>query len=114
MSGAPVTEQAVWNYTVPAPRLQMVVLDTRNSSAVPRQGYLPPDLIGLNRNEQIPAGPLADGRELLFVVSAAPGLGPDVIDSLGWPLAQVAIDAVHRRQGLDGSGVQRANVGSES
>lgn len=112
-SGTDFTIQPNWNYIVPAPKMQVVVLDTRTRRKFTGQSYLPPDLVGLDRDKQIPAGPLADGRELLFLVSAAPVLGPELIDSLGWPLAQVAIDAVHFGRGLDGSGVQSANIGVE-
>jgi len=113
VSGADFKQQAVWNYTVRSPKTQVIVLDTRTSRKFTGQGYLPPDLVGLDRDEQIPKGPLTDGRELLFVVSAAPVLGPDVIDALGWPLAQVAIDAVNFGAGVDGTGTQKANVGVE-
>jgi hypothetical protein len=113
VTGAAFTEQAVWNYIVPAPKMQVVVLDTRTRRKFTGEGYLPPDLVGLNRDQQLPAGPFTDGREMVFVVSAAPVLGPDIIDSLGWPAAQVAIDVVHQGKGLDGSGVQTANIGVE-
>ena len=113
VTGAAFTEQAVWNYIVPAPKMQVVVLDTRTRRKFTGDGYLPPDLVGLNRDQQLPAGPPTDGRELVFVVSAAPVLGPDIIDTLGWPAAQVAIDVVHQGKGLDGSGVQTANIGVE-
>ena len=113
VTGAAFGQQAVWNYIVPAPKMQVVVLDTRTRRKFTGQGYLPPDLVGLNRDAQLPAGPFTDGRELVFVVSAAPVLGPDIIDSLGWPAAQVAIDVVHVGKGLDGSGTQKANVGVE-
>ena len=113
VSGADFTQQAVWNYTVPAPKTLVIVLDTRTSRKFTGQGYLPPDLVGLDRDAQIPQGPLTDGRELAFVISAAPVLGPEVIDGLGWPLAQIAIDAVHFGKGLDGTGTQKANVGVE-
>ena len=112
-SGTDFTIQPSWNYIVPAPRVQVIVLDTRTRRKFTGESYLPPDLVGLDRDKQIPAGPLSDGRELLFMVSAAPVLGPEVIDGLGWPLAQVAIDAVHVGRGLDGSGVQTANIGVE-
>jgi hypothetical protein len=113
VSGAALTEQVVWNYVVPAPKMKVVVLDTRTRRKFTGQGYLPPDLVGLNRDAQLPAGPLTDGREMVFVVSAAPVLGPDIIDSLGWPAAQVAIDVVHVGKGLDGAGTQKANIGVE-
>lgn len=113
ITGAAFGEQAKWSYIVPAPKMQVVVLDTRTRRKFTGQGYAPPDLVGLDRDAQLPAGPLADGRELVFIVSAAPVLGLDLIDTLAWPLAQVAIDAVHLGKGLDGSGTQKANVGTE-
>ncbi|MCB1725295.1 MAG: hypothetical protein KDJ39_16545 [Gammaproteobacteria bacterium] len=112
-SGTDFTIQPTWKYSVPSPTTLMLVLDTRTRRKFEGQSYLPPDLVGLDRDRQIPAGPLSDGRELLFMVSAAPVLGPDTIDRLGWPIAQLAIDAVHTGKGLDGSGVQTANVGVE-
>jgi hypothetical protein len=112
-SGTDFTIQPTWNYVVDSPTTRMIVLDTRTRRKFEGQSYLPPDLVGLDRDKQIAAGPLTDGRELLFLISAAPVLGPDTIDRLGWPLAQVAIDAVHFGKGLDGSGVQTANVGTE-
>jgi hypothetical protein len=113
VTGADFKEQAVWNYIVRSPKTQVIVLDTRTSRKFTGQTYLPPDLIGLDREDQIPKGPLTDGRELLFIVSAAPVLGPDIIDALGWPLAQVAIDARYFGFGVDGTGTQKANVGVE-
>ena len=113
VSGAPVTELPTWNYTVPAPRMQVIVLDTRTRRKFTGQGYLPPDLVGLNREAQLPAGPSTDGRELVFVISAAPVFGPDFIEQLAWPLAQVAFDAVHFGKGLDATGFQQGQVGSE-
>ena len=113
VTGAAFTEQAVWNYIVPAPKMQVVVLDTRTRRKFTGEGYLPPDLVGLNRDQQLPAGPPTDGRELVFVVSAAPVLGPDIIDTLAWPAAQVIIDVKNQGDGLDGSGVQTANIGVE-
>ena len=112
-SSAAASVQPVWNYTVLTPRTKIIVLDTRTRRKFTGQGYVTPDLIGLNRDQQIPAGPLSDGRELLILVSATPVFGPDVIDNVGWPVAQIAVDAEHKGRGLDGNGVQRVNVGSE-
>ncbi|HTE44556.1 MAG TPA: hypothetical protein VK636_04865 [Gemmatimonadaceae bacterium] len=113
VSGAAFTEQAVWNYIVPAPKMQVIVLDTRTRRKFTGQEYLPADLVGLNREAQIPAGPSTDGREVVFVISAAPVFGPDFIEQLAWPLAQVAIDAVHFGKGLDATGFQQGDVGVE-
>jgi len=106
-------QQVRWNYQVPSPTTLMVVLDTRTRRKFAGQGYQPPDLLGQNRDAQLPAGPLTDGREMLFVVSAAPVIAPDVIDSIGWPAAQIAIDAVHLGKGLDGKGFDLGEVGEE-
>ena len=53
-TGAAFTEQAVWNYIVPAPTMQVVVLDTRTRRKFTGEGYLPPDLVGLNRDAAAP------------------------------------------------------------
>jgi len=113
ITGATFDKQAVFNYVVPAPKMRVIVLDTRTRRKFTGNAYLPPDLVGLDRDAQIPAGPLTDGRELVFIVSAAPVLGPGLIESLAWPLAQVAIDTVNFGKGLDGNGTQKANVGVE-
>jgi hypothetical protein len=106
-------QQVHWNYQVPSPTTLMVVLDTRTRRKFAGQGFQPPDLLGQNRDAQLPAGPLADGREMLFVISAAPVIGPDVIDSIGWPAAQIAIDVVHAGKGLDGKGFDLGEIGEE-
>ena len=61
----------------------------------------------------MPAGPVTDGREVTFVISAAPVFGPDMVEQLAWPLAQVMIDAVHFGKGLDAGGFQQGEVGRE-
>jgi len=102
-----------WNYQVPSPRSLMIVLDTRTRRKFAGQGDQPPDLLGASRDAQLPVGPLSDGREMLFVVSAAPVFAPDVIDSIGWPAAQIAIDAKHLGRGLDGEGFDLGEIGEE-
>jgi hypothetical protein len=110
---ATLAQQVHWNYQVPSPTTLMVVLDTRTRRKFAGQGFQPPDLLGQNRDAQLPAGPLADGREMLFVISAAPVIGPDVIDSIGWPAAQIAIDVVNTGKGLDGKGFDLGEVDKE-
>jgi hypothetical protein len=56
---------------------------------------------------------VTDGREVTFVISAAPVFGPDIVEQLAWPLAQSMIDAVHLGKGLDANGFQQGEVGSE-
>lgn len=113
VTGTDVKQLPTWNYTVPTPKAQVIVLDTRTRRKFTGQGYLPADLLGQNREAQLPAGPVKDGREVTFVISAAPVFGPDIVEQLAWPLAQSAIDAVHLGKGLDAGGFQQGNVGSE-
>ncbi|MEZ5217804.1 MAG: alkaline phosphatase D family protein [Ilumatobacteraceae bacterium] len=79
--------QPVFHVTVPGPRHLLVLLDTRTRRSFRGHGILPPNLLGSTLNEQVPPT-LTDGRELLVVVSAAPVLGPHLIDSIGQPVAQ--------------------------
>lgn len=78
--------QATFHYSVPGPRHMVRVLDTRSRRRY--KGRLgPPKLLGNTMDQQLPAGPLTDGRELLVVVSAAPVLMPRLFDTLIQPLA---------------------------
>jgi hypothetical protein len=113
VTGTDVKQLPTWNYVVKMPKAQVIVLDTRTRRKFTGQGYLPPDLVGQNREAQLPAGPVTDGREVTFVISAAPVFGPDIVEQLAWPLAQSMIDAVHLGKGLDAGGFQQGNVGSE-
>ncbi|MEU1818819.1 hypothetical protein ABZ543_27060 [Streptomyces roseifaciens] len=81
------SEQPVLHYQVPAPGHLVAVLDTRTRRSFKGQGLLPPHLLGSTLTEQVPAA-LTDGRELLLVVSAAPVLGPHLIDNVAQPLLQ--------------------------
>ena len=113
VTGTDVKQLPTWNYTVKMPKAQVIVLDTRTRRKFSGQGYLPPDLLGQNREAQLPAGPVTDGREVTFVISAAPVFGPDIVEQLAWPLAQTVIDAKNLGKGLDAGGFQQGNVGSE-
>ena len=112
-SGAAPAKQAVWHYRVFGPGYVIAVMDSRTRRKFTGQGRRPPDLIGLNRDEQIPGGPMTDGREMLIVVSPAPVFGPEVIESLGWVIAQHVIDVKHLGKGLEESGRPRIEVGAE-
>jgi hypothetical protein len=112
-TAAPITELPTWNYIVRTPKAQIIVLDTRTRRKFTGEGYLPADLVGLNREAQLPAGPTTDGREVTFVISAAPVFGPDMVEQLAWPLAQVMIDGIHFGKGLDAGGFQQGEVGRE-
>jgi hypothetical protein len=91
--GAAADKQAAWHYRVDGPRHRVVVLNTRTRRGL--EGPLSlaaPKLLGSTLNQQLPDGPLTDGRELLLLVSPAPVLGPGLFDRLLQPLAQTALD----------------------
>src|SRR5690606_9009733 len=79
--------QPTFHTKVPGPRHLLVLLDTRSRRTFRGHGILPPNLLGTTLDAQVPAN-LTDGRELLVVVSAAPVLGPHLIDTIGQPVAQ--------------------------
>jgi hypothetical protein len=112
-SGSGPAVQAVWHYRTSGSGYVIAVMDSRTRRKFTGQQRRPPDLIGLNRDEQIPAGPLTDGRKMLIVVSPAPVFGPEVIESLGWSIAQHVIDLKQKGKGLDESGRPRFEVGAE-
>ncbi|MGP4090317.1 hypothetical protein, partial [Streptomyces sp. KR55] len=85
------SKQPILHYQVPGPRHLVAVLDTRTRRSFRGQGLLPPNLLGSTLNDQVPAA-LTDGRELLLVVSAAPVLGPHLIDNVAQPLLQTIQD----------------------
>jgi hypothetical protein len=113
VSGADKSKRPVWNYQVTGNLYTVIVLDTRTHRSFEGQGTAPPDLLGENRDEQIPAGPFTDGRQLLFLVSAAPVFGPEAIESLGWPLATLIHDAAHLGEGLASGAPGSAEIGAE-
>jgi hypothetical protein len=78
--------QVKFHYSVPGPRHLVRVLDTRTRRRY--KGRLgPPRLLGDSLDEQLPAGPLTEGRELLVVISPPPVLFPRLFDTLIQPLA---------------------------
>ena len=88
----PVIDPEVrFDYSVPGPRHLVRVIDTRSRRT--HRGRLgPPKLLGNSLDIQLPPGPLADGRELLVVVSPVPILMPHAIEALVQPLAAGIID----------------------
>ena len=85
--------EATFHYSVPGPRHLVRVLDTRTRRTY--RGRLgPPKLLGGSLDAQLPAGPLADGRELLVLISPVPILMPQAIDALVQPLASGIVDFV--------------------
>jgi len=101
-SGADATRQAIWHYTVPGPKHLVAVMDSRTRRKYRGQGEFPASLLGDSLNDQIPAAPLAESRELLIVVAPAPVLGPDLIVHIAAPILQVV------------KGIQNGNKKGES
>lgn len=106
-----------FHYTVDGPRHRIAVLDTRTrrtyDSAV---RHSPPKLLGAALDTMIPAGPFADGRELLVVVSAAPFLFPRIFDALIQPAAASVFDLkthMIRTEAFDPARPTPSIVGSE-
>jgi hypothetical protein len=72
-----------WHFTVPGPLHRINVLDTRTRRKFTGEGMAPPSLLGDSLNDQLPAGPFIDGRELLLIITPGPVLSPHIIESIG-------------------------------
>ena len=90
--------EATFHFSVPGPRHLVRVLDTRTRRRfIGRHG--PPKLVGDSLDGQLPAGPLTDGREVLFVVSPVPVLSSRLFDNFAQPLSAVVKDLWANRKG---------------
>lgn len=87
-----VSKRAKWHYRVLLPTAMVIVLDTRTRRGFTGQSYAPPNLLGDSLGEQVGKGPFTDGRELLILVSAAPVLGPNIMEQVAAPVAQMIHD----------------------
>jgi hypothetical protein len=90
-------KRIVFQYSLETEDYKEVVLDTRTHRAVDTTSLDPPNLIA-NLDEQLPAKPAAATQQALVVVSAAPVFGPVVIEQVGQPLAQLAIDNINANE----------------
>lgn len=80
-------KRAVFHYSVESPVYKVVVLDTRSlRDPGSYRRFTPAKILGDSLNRQLPEGPLADGRELLILVSAGPILNPVMLDNVFRPL----------------------------
>jgi hypothetical protein len=84
-----------WDYRVDGPKHRVLVLDTRTRRGFRSRIAPPTNLPTTVLDEQIPAGPLPAGLELLVVVAPLPVFGLPVLDELGGPLAYRLSDAIH-------------------
>ena len=109
-------KQVKWHYQVAGALHHTLVLDTRTHRTFRGQGHAPPNLLGDTLKDQIPEGPLTGGRELLFVISPVPVVGPAATERLGQPLAAIVQDfkvAFTRSDDYDDCRPSGVVVGSE-
>lgn len=87
-------KRIAFHYGFETPGYKVAVLDTRTHRAVDTTALTPPNLV-VNLDDQLPARTATATQQLLLLVSPAPVFSPVVIEQVGQPLAQLAIDAVH-------------------
>ncbi len=83
-----------WHYSIAGAKHLVLVMDNRTRrSYVSRVG--PPGNVAVTiQSEQIPPGPLPDGKEVLFVIPSLPVLGPSMFDELIAPASYRAYDVI--------------------
>lgn len=82
-----------WFYTVPGTKHQTIVLDCRTRRSFASR-VSPPGNIGKEAlKEQIPDAPNPSDKEVWFIVSSLPVLGPPIFDELFAPLLFKVFDA---------------------
>jgi hypothetical protein len=81
-----------WHYSVPGEKHLVLVTDNRTRrSYVSRVG--PPGNVAVTAlSEMIPPGPLPTGKEVVFVITSEPVLGPSMFDELFAPILYRAFD----------------------
>jgi hypothetical protein len=89
-------KRIAFNYSFENADYKVAVLDTRTHRAINNTTLEPPNLID-NLDEQLPDRPATATQKLLLVVSPVPVFSPVVIEQMGQPLAQLAIDNVHAK-----------------
>ncbi len=97
-----------WHYSVPGPKHLAIAIDNRTRrSFVSRigppgniEGSLDPTAV-TPQTEQIPAGPLQDGKEVLLVIAPLQVIGPPLLDELIAPASFRVFDAKSYSAKLD-------------
>ena len=112
------TPKVSYHYTLDGVRHRVVVLDTRTRRTYgSATRHAPPKLLGDSMKAMLPEGPLADGRELLILVSPAPLLIPRIFDSLMQPAMASVSDVKAHIMGTErydpGNPTPPSLVGSE-
>lgn len=90
-------KRVAFHYALENESYKIAVLDTRTHRAINNSSLAPPNLID-NLDEQLPARSATATQRLLIVVSAVPVFSPVVIEQIGQPLAQLAIDYKARHE----------------
>jgi hypothetical protein len=99
--GAGPANRMKFHYQVDGRCHRAVVIDTRTRrDQTLATSVRPPKLLGDTLDEQVPTGPLANGLELLLLVSPAPVLGPSLIDDVMQPAAARLKDAANAATAL--------------
>jgi len=85
-----------WHFSVPGPRYQIQVLDCRTRRTYASRTSGPGNVSAQALTEQLPAGPLPAGIDVLILVSSLTVLGVPVIDELIGPLLFHLFDLKHQ------------------
>ncbi len=100
-----------FSYTLDGPTHRIVVLDTRTRREY-RTPQSPPGLLSsASLDEQLPAGPLPSGIEVLIVISPAPVLGPVLITDFAQPGLISEVDFFAGKRMLDKQRDEQAQTG---
>jgi hypothetical protein len=83
-----------WHFSVPGPKHLAVALDNRTRRSFVSVNGPPGNVAKDALAEQVPAGPLADGKEVLLVVAPLQVLGPPLLDEVVAPAAYKVFDMV--------------------
>jgi hypothetical protein len=89
-------KRIAFNYSLGNDNYKVTVLDTRTHRAINTSTLDAPNLID-NLDEQLPERPATATQQLLVLVSAVPVFSPVVIEQMGQPIAQLAIDNIHAK-----------------
>jgi hypothetical protein len=89
----PFTDVPVrFGFSVDGPAHRLVAIDTRNHRDFPSD-FGPPALMRPEEiDDQLPAGPLPAGLELLMLLSPAPVVNPPLVDDIGQPHMAAGFD----------------------
>lgn len=99
-----------WHFSVEGPKHKVLVLDNRTRRSF--VSYVGPlsNLSEKAMEEQIPPGPLPEGKEVLFVVAPLPIFWPSILEELINPLAYRFFDLKDYRDG--GPNVRSGMIGT--